>query len=796
MGRKKMITLFGIPILALAIVLMFQNCENNEFQTMRDFEFSYASSSVNPPLTVSKEWDGPQASIVFSNAMPRIVIDGESFTPSFLSVNPQAVNETNTEEKFLFQISKSLEIGSPIIDLMLANRSLPYLKYLKKLLDDRFGHKRIYLFLRFDSCIPENSRLDSMLFNNKNHEVIQPTPKSYCVDPYEGKLWTETPRYNSLSSNWISVQETALKVLVDHLIESGLSKRVIGFRQMYLEGGEWFLPPLAVVGSGATANADNMDNLGLFPWRSSDRDKFLVGDFRESESTMFREWLSQNNYPNVTFPNYEEQAFARLGSSFLVASPSDIKSVLYNQFRGELVATIQIRLAKKVKSLTGNKSLFSTFGGYLFSLAHFGGSTHTAVRKLIESPVIDIISAPYNYLKTREPNQAFIPHGPMDSIPAKQKLFTHEDDSRPFWAGDSVTKTSSVKEDISILLRNGLTTLIHNQGIYFFDLWNKGWYGISERTDDAQKTWTAIDRLNYVGQEMAASNSNLIRSEVVVFVDAKSLNFYPHLGIGEGTYDAIFDMYIGQITKLARLGFPVRYHLLSDLEDPQFDVSRFKVAFFINAYHLTAQQRVNIKAKLKNSGRTLVFLYAAGLYDEHNSPSIDAMNDLLETNSTSRLSMTSTENLASKSMTSFGESGGNYVLKPMFYGPLESSYGRYTAPFVNGETFGNIYHIDKGSYKIVYSNQGITNTDFLRALMNQAGVFTYSENAVVDGGKNFLVVHGNSTSTVIRVPQVLGAISLVNLAARGTDQVLCSNCSSVTLQLEGTQTVLLRLIEK
>ena len=68
--------------------------------------------------------------------------------------------------------------------------------------------------------------------------------------------------------------------------------------------------------------------------------------------------------------------------------------------------------------------------------------------------------------------------------------------------------------------------------------------------------------------------------------------------------------------ELARLGAPVRYHLLSDLLLPSFDPSAIKLAIFLNAF-VTSNQTVAAVNSLKSSGRTLVFNYAPGLLNEN-----------------------------------------------------------------------------------------------------------------------------------------------------------------------------------
>jgi hypothetical protein len=210
---------------------------------------------------------------------------------------------------------------------------------------------------------------------------------------------------------------------------------------------------------------------------------------------------------------------------------------------------------------------------------------------------------------------------------------------------------------------------------------------------------------------------------------------------------------------------------------------------------LTTEQRELIKVKLKNNQRTLFFLYAAGLYDETYSPSMDLMNSFLETDETSHLEMTTSEDIYSESTSAYGDTGGSYKLSPIFFGSLDTSYGRYKSPFSNLKTYGSMYKIVKSDYKIIYSNQGITNIAFLKALFKDAGVFFYSDdNLIIDGSKNYLLVHGKRTEGLkIHLPKVVRSISAINLQEKAQEQLFCRDCSSVHLPFNGPETFLLKI---
>jgi hypothetical protein len=61
------------------------------------------------------------------------------------------------------------------------------------------------------------------------------------------------------------------------------------------------------------------------------------------------------------------------------------------------------------------------------------------------------------------------------------------------------------------------------------------------------------------------------------------------------------------------LGAPVKVHLLSDLLNPEFDVSDIKLAVFLNAFVISDGLRVAIDERLNGDGRTLAWVYAPGI---------------------------------------------------------------------------------------------------------------------------------------------------------------------------------------
>ena len=65
--------------------------------------------------------------------------------------------------------------------------------------------------------------------------------------------------------------------------------------------------------------------------------------------------------------------------------------------------------------------------------------------------------------------------------------------------------------------------------------------------------------------------------------------------------------------QFAKIGAPHDSILLEDL--PLVDMSRYKMVIFLNCYHLTEEQRQWIRERILCGGRTVLWCYAAGLFD-------------------------------------------------------------------------------------------------------------------------------------------------------------------------------------
>jgi hypothetical protein len=113
-------------------------------------------------------------------------------------------------------------------------------------------------------------------------------------------------------------------------------------------------------------------------------------------------------------------------------------------------------------------------------------------------------------------------------------------------------------------------------------------------------------------------------AETLVLVDERSPHYVRFRNPAHMPGSFLRDLLSAQV---AELGFvaPFDSALLSDLD--ALDVSRYKLVLVLNAFYLDAAQRELFDRKLKTDNRTIVWLYAPGYFDEHNS-GLDRVRDV------------------------------------------------------------------------------------------------------------------------------------------------------------------------
>jgi len=454
-------------------------------------------------------------------------------------------------------------------------------------------------------------------FDRKVEDILKADPEAYVfprvavtpphwwydLHPEEMNVYDngEKEGVSIASDAWKKEAGKAFVNLIEHIRKKSYRDHFIGYQ---ITGGfnEWF----------------NVYHSRPFP----DYSKPAVHAFREwlekkyvGDVNLLRDsWKNPNvDFFNATIPTRDERLESNLN---LFKDPSVSRHVSdYYEFYSEAVADALTYFCKLGKEATNYESVFGAFYGYLIGATcwptgytHWG---HQALKKVLDSPYIDFLCAPYTYCH-RGPGGFDGPQVPIDSVKLHGKLWLTECDtwtlltgySPPFTEhaqqGGTVPKT--LEETLWVLKRDFGQVLAHGCGFWWMDIMPEGgWYDHP-------------DIMNFISEtkKIASQSLNLNRSYqggVAVILDEQT----PHyLKPGyELTYPLI---YMQILQHLCKIGTPFDVYLHDDLSHPS--MPDYKLYVFLDTFYLTHEEREAIKKKVRKNGSTSLWIYAPGFIGE------------------------------------------------------------------------------------------------------------------------------------------------------------------------------------
>lgn len=428
---------------------------------------------------------------------------------------------------------------------------------------------------------------------------LQCVPTNYWARVHPGEL----AKYSNGSDGDVSFASTefwgasigAIAALIAHLAdpETFGGDRVIG---LHLDKGEWF------------------------------HDSQSGYDFSAPNRRAFQQWLHekyQNIYAlraawhdgSVDFdsadipPWISSATISKQVEPALYTGMKDRRYVDYHAYASDIVADAIVGLAEAIKWLSGGKLLVGASYGYTFEFAHRNESGHQSLYKVLASDAMDLLAGPNSYQnRTAGGTGAFC--SAADSVRLHGKVWLVEDDTKTHMANEETEDTynpkiASPQDTLSVHRRNALTATVHQAGVNWMDLWGHGW--LNDET-----IWRDIDqnRMQHQAAVRLRTRVGTSTPEVVVIVDEASYSYVradtAGLALQAGLITKVRDL-------LYRSGASVGFYLQSDLPILPADA---KVYIFLNALRVTTTERHAIRERLQVSGKTLVWLYGPGLFDE------------------------------------------------------------------------------------------------------------------------------------------------------------------------------------
>ena len=600
------------------------------------------------------------------------------------------------------------------------------------------------------------------------------------------------------SATWRTDMAGALERIIRHMQESEYGPHLFGYMITGLTSEEWY------------------------HWSIHTNE---LSDYSTHSINAFREWLRKKyqtaddlrlawNDPSVDFatvsvPSQQDRQAKR--ERTLRDPKGEMPVIDWYLFYNELVPDTMDVFLRAAKEACHGQKVIGTFYCYMFE---FGGDPeygHNALGRLLESPHLDFALVTASYADRALGRGADYARAPITSLSLHGKLWYHDNDTVSF-RYDEMNRDNKDRATVERyrkelgITENAQETIwqyrrcagfVLGNGVYqsFFDL-HGGYF-------DDPALMAEVKRLNTLLGESRHHDCSSV-AEILIVSDEVSCSYAP--------FESSFLQQTLQPiqVQLAKLGTPHDSILLNDL--PLVDMSRYKLVLFLDCLHLTDAQRDLIRKRVLNQNRTVVWTYAAGLFNG-STASLEEMNNLMGIAVTvgeegSRVRARIRLNQTGRSLMEQGYEPGTLGL-PVVPSPQSTSdpakqlVGHehvWARPFfvndgeaeilgtIEGGSDGVFARKQRDGWLSVYTLNPVLPAGLLRGLASAAGVHLYLlGDDTLYASKSFITLNANGAGgRLLRFPRP------VKLFDAMTNQVVAERVTEVRRNLVDKETVLLR----
>ena len=386
-----------------------------------------------------------------------------------------------------------------------------------------------------------------------------------------------------------------------------------------------------------------------------------------------------------------------------------------------------------IKTCSQRRLLTGAYYGYVNALMDGRLSQHSghlALKQVLDSPDLDILSAPTRY-SDRGPGEGggfMIPEG---SARLHGKLCIAESDIRTLHASQPIGRCATLSQSRAVLEREIGALLAVNGTMRWYDF-SLGWVFGDPRLAQVAET------LNRVEKEVIQSRPVLSdhTDSIAVLTSAEAPRY-------TAISSQINRMFVGdQYPQLTRAGVKFDSYLQEDLESiPQ----QHKVWLFLNPLRMTPQQIEHIRKNLIKPGNTLIFCYGVNVTGD-NGIDLNPMEKLLGMKFETDLrygkrasTLTADgENLLNGPQTKTQRCSAPYG--PVFY-PIEGA--RILAAADDGKP--TLALREQNNCRLIFSGVPALPAEWLARLARQSGLNVYNSapGDITWASGNLLVIHSS-----------------------------------------------------
>lgn len=714
-------------------------------EEQKNFHEAFRQSSILDPAYIARLNREPEcdARIVWKNNYPFIQLNGVLYNPVMrLGVRPGTLQS----DDFIYKMrGKSLRFYTIMQD---TDAMYSY--------NDFWEAPGRYDFSNMEGRVSRLLKMDpeAYLFI----EFYMPKMKKWCLrNPDELVGYATGPvqdekdltgeevfgRHRRPSPASTAFREEVRNMLVamcDFIKSRPWRKRIMAIRCSFGVTCEWMY----------FGSADSMPDTGK---AMTERFRIFLRKRYRNDTALQKAWHD----PNVRIADIQAPGVAeRVGRGGFFRNPNsrDRKVMDFYDCMHETMADLNIFMGKIIReNLPGR--LYGAYDGYDVGKIYPPEGEHTMTERLLRSPYIDYLSAPYNYtpLVRIGGGSGQLVH--MASLFAKyKKLSMLECDIRTHLAPTTPIGTKTPKETNSVIRRDMCITLFDRTGIQFTQ------FGGTYEPD-----WFNSDAMR---KEIHENNviCSFIRTHVPTESPLETAVVYHteefrHHGWPSRVHPFLTELKSSSLDKLRMTG-----HDFDLMSFPAFLASgkNYKVVVFLNTFTVNPEEMTILKRKLHRPGVTAIWTYAPGLLTG--------------------------KGFSSENMTSLTGIALSAVWKKL---PLDARLANGKRLFINagkGESWKQIPRIsasvtdaeviatyrDDGSGAIVrkklpngstsvFLGFPLTDTGLWRKLLNEAGSFPYGHpEQLIRVNSSLILVHSRTSGKrKIRLPhRVSGVVDVFN----------------------------------
>ncbi len=415
----------------------------------------------------------------------------------------------------------------------------------------------------------------------------------------DGKM---SDSFEVASEKWKKDASERLGLLIERL-EAEFGDRMAGYHLTGQCSGEWFYE------NGWGSRYHGHAAVPKEAFRAWLRKKY------PTDETFRTAWKRSDVSRSEAEPPSPERRRAMEKKGVLLDPATDRDIIDHNAALQDIMVDGMLAMARVVREKTHGKRLSIFFYGYSFEFMSMprgpAASGHYALRRILDSPDVDIVAAPISYFDRNLGGGASM-MGPTESVMGAGKLWLVEDDTRTHLNRANIVgqfhHAKNSWESRQLLLRTSAEVAVRNYASWRMDLCGAGWF-------DAPEMWDDLKALKPFELE-ALKHPKPYRPPMAVVVDESSTLYVAHGG-ARATKPLIYD---GRAS-LSRSGVPFGQYLLDDVIDKKVQAEMF---VFLNAWALTPEQRKKLLAS--TAGKLRIWCYAPGLIDPERGFDLDAMH--------------------------------------------------------------------------------------------------------------------------------------------------------------------------